>query len=153
MPISKIISIPHMAQIMMSVFLLKPHVARSRPSTLINSDEEYRKIFSLDNPIDIYLKAVQIMKSVEAHLKNHALEGSLARKDITNIRYYVAMLVGLNLAGSKVGIINKISNIPNLIITDEILEQAYTEVLKKYSELGGSDQIAKSSVLIDALNS
>lgn len=153
MSIGKIISIPHIAQIMMSVFLLKPHVARSRPSTLINSDEEYKKIFSLDNPIDIYLKAVQIMKSVEAHLKNHVLEGSLERKDITNIRYYVAMLVGLKLAGSKVDIINKISSIPNLIITDEILEQAYTEVLEKYNNLGRSDQIAKSSVLIDALNS
>lgn len=151
MPIAKIVSIPHMAQIMMSVFLLKPQIARSRPSTLINSDEEYRKIFSLDNPIDIYLKAVQIMKSVENYLKDRAIEGTLERKVITNIRYYIAMLVGLNLAGSKDNIIKKISELPSLTITDKILENAYLEVIEKYNLLGGTDQIAKSSLLIDEL--
>lgn len=151
MPIAKIVSIPHMAQIMMSIFLLKPHIARSRPSTLINSDEEYKKIFSLDNPIDIYLKAVQIMKSVENYLKIRAIEGSIERKVITNIRYYIAMLVGLDLAGSKDNIIKRISELPNLIITNKILENAYMKVIEKYNELGGTDQIAKSSVLIDAL--
>jgi hypothetical protein len=61
------------------VFLQKPDSARARPSTLINSDFEYRKIFSLYKPIDIYLKAVQIMKAVETFLKpencNIDLEG------------------------------------------------------------------------------
>ena len=57
MPVSKIISISYMAQAMMAIMLLKPDSARARPSTLINSDVEYRKIFSLDKPIDIYLKA------------------------------------------------------------------------------------------------
>jgi len=151
MPIAKIVSIPHMAQIMMSVFLLKPHIARSRPSTLINSDEEYKKIFSLDNPIDIYLKAVQIMKSVENYLKTLTAEGLLERKVITNIRYYIAMLVGIELAGSNDNIIKKLSSLQTFKITDEILENAYQKVIKKYCELGGTDQIAKSSVLLDAL--
>ena len=60
MPVAKIISIPYMAQAMMATVLLKPDSARARPSTLINSDTEYKKIFSLDLPIDIYLKVIQI---------------------------------------------------------------------------------------------
>lgn len=152
MPIAKIVSIPHMAQIMMSIFLLKPHIARSRPSTLINSDEEYKKIFSLDNPINIYLSAIQIMKSVENYLKAHISEGTLERKVVTNIRYYIAMLVGLELAGSKENIIKNISEIPSIIITDKILEDSYLKVMEEYNRLGATDQIAKSSVLIDALN-
>jgi len=151
MPIAKIISIPHMAQIMMSVFLLKPNIARSRPSTLINSDEEYKKIFSLDNPIDIYLKAVQIMKSVEGHLKLIQQAGNIERKTITNIRYYVAMIVGLKLANSKTNIMKNISELPSITITEEMLKTAYDEVIEKYNKLGGTDTIAKSSVLLDAL--
>jgi hypothetical protein len=57
MPVAKIISIPYMAQTMMAIILLKPDSARARPSTLINSDSEYKKIFSLDMPIDVYLKS------------------------------------------------------------------------------------------------
>ena len=151
MPIAKIISIPHMAQVMMSIFLLKPHIARSRPSTLINSDEEYKKIFSLDNPINIYLNAILIMKSVENYLKLRVTDGTLERKTVTNIRYYVAMLVALALAGSKKDIIKNISNIPSITVTNEILESSYSKVMEEYVNLGGTDQIAKSSVLIDAL--
>lgn len=150
MPIAKIIGIPHMAQIMMSVFLLKPNVARSRPSTLINTDEEYKKIFNSKNPIMIYLRAVEIMKAVENYLKSLASNG-LERKTITNIRYYVAMLVGLDLAGTNDNIIKKICDLPKLTITEEMLENAYNKVIDKYDELGSTDQIAKSSALIDSL--
>ncbi|WP_457743571.1 AIPR family protein [Sulfurimonas sp.] len=151
MPIAKIISIPHIAQIMMSIFLLKPNIARSRPSTLINSDAEYKKIFSLDNPIDIYLKAVQIMKSVESYLKTILQNGDIERKTITNIRYYVAMLIGLKLANSEVNIMKSISELPNIIITDEMLKTAYNKVIKQYNLLGATDTIAKSSQLLEAL--
>ena len=151
MPVAKIVSIPHMAQIMMSVFLLKPHVARSRPSTLINNDEEYKKIFNPKNPIIIYLRAVEIMKSVEKYLKKLAMNDSLERKTITNIRYYIAMLVGIKLAGSTDNIVKNISELSKLEITDEILENSYEEVMTKYNNLGSTDQIAKSSALIDEL--
>lgn len=60
--VSKIISIPYMAQAMMAITLLKPDSARARPSTLLNSDKDYKAIFSLDKSIDIYLKVIQIIK-------------------------------------------------------------------------------------------
>lgn len=85
-PVAKIISIPYMAQAMMAIILQKPDSARARPSTLINSDAEYKKIFSLAKPIDIYLKVVQIMKAVETFLKPENCNIDLERKTITNIK-------------------------------------------------------------------
>ncbi|MFV0595263.1 AIPR family protein [Shewanella sp.] len=148
MPVSKIISISYMAQAMMAIMLLKPDSARARPSTLINSDAEYRRIFSLDKPIDIYLKAIQIMKAVETYLKPENCEIQLERKVITNIKFYVAMVASIKIAGTSQDIEKKISELPNVDISNEILNNSLKQVLAEFNELGATDQVAKGSALV-----
>jgi hypothetical protein len=151
MPVAKIISIPYMAQTMMAVTLLKPDSARARPSTLINSDIDYKKIFSIDMPIDVYLKVIQIMKAVENYLKPEKCGRQLERKTVTNIKYYVAMMVSMKLVEAKENLSDKLANISAISISDEVLEEALDVVLEKYSDLGASDQVAKGSVLVEEL--
>lgn len=151
MPVAKIISIPYMAQTMMAITLLKPDSARARPSTLINSDTEYRKIFSLDHPIDIYLKAVQIMKAVENFLKPENCGQELERKTITNIKYYVAMVVSIKYVGGKEYIGQKLANIPSVELSNDLLQEALDHVLDEFNELGATDQVAKGSELVGKL--
>ncbi len=151
MSVSKIISIPYMAQSMMAITMLKPDSARARPSTLINSDTEYRKIFSLDKPIDIYLKVVQIMKTVESFLKADNCGIQLERKTITNIKFYVAMIVSIKLVGDKQGIEKSLAHLPSIDISSEILNASLKLVLVEFNELGASDQVAKGSVLVGKL--
>jgi len=151
MPVSKIISIPYMAQAMMAITLLKPDSARARPSTLINSEKEYQKLFSLDTPIDVYLKAVQIMKKVENYLKPDICEIDLQRKDITNIKFYVAMLVSIKIIGGTEDIVKKLNLIPTIEIEDSDLSEALLTTLNKFLELGGIDQIAKGPTLLEKL--
>lgn len=151
MPVSKIISISYMAQAMMAIMMLKPDSARARPSTLINSDVEYKKIFSLDKPIDIYLKAIQIMKATETYLKPENCEIQLERKTITNIKFYVAMIASIKLAGSSQEIEKKLSELPNVEVSDEILSDSLQMVLEKFNELGATDQVAKGSALVAKL--
>ncbi|UTD55725.1 AIPR family protein [Halomonas sp. MS1] len=148
MPVSKIISISYMAQAMMAIMLLKPDSARARPSTLINSDVEYKRIFSLDKPIDIYLKTIQIMKAVEAYLKPENCEIQLERKTITNIKFYVAMVASIKIAGCSQGIEKKLSELPNVDVTNEILRDSLQSVLDEFNKLGATDQVAKGSVLV-----
>lgn len=150
-PVAKIISIPYMAQAMMATMLLKPDSARARPSTLINSDAEYRKIFSLDFPIDIYLKVIQITKSVEVYLKPDNCGLELERKSITNIKYYVAMMVSIGLAGCKEGVFEKISALPTISIPPELLASSLEIVLKEFNDLGATDQVAKGSEFVGKL--
>jgi len=150
-PISNIISIPYLAQAMMSIILFKPDSARARPSTLINSDTEYEKIFSSFLPIDIYLKVIQIMKSVENFLKPNVCGIALEKKDITNIKYYVAMLVGIKIAGGNEQIAKKIANLPRIDIPGEVLSDATEIASTLYFKLGGSDQVAKGTELLNQL--
>ncbi len=151
MPVAKIISIPYMAQTMMATTLLKPDSARARPSTIINFDTEYRKIFSLDFPIDIYLKVIQIMKAVEIYIKPENCGLELERKTITNIKYYVAMMVSIGLAGGKEDVSAKLSALPAISITPELLAESLKTVLNGFNDLGATDQAAKGSELVGKL--
>lgn len=151
MPVSKIISISYMAQTMMAIIMLKPDSARARPSTLINSDVEYKKIFSLDKPIDIYLKAIQIMKATETYLKPENCAIQLERKTITNIKFYVAMIASIKIAGSSQEVEKKLSELPKVEVCNEILSDSLKMVLEKFNELGATDQVAKGSALVAKL--
>lgn len=147
MPIGKIVSIQYMAQAIISIVLLKPDSARARPSTLINSDSDYRTIFSLDTPIDVYLKTIQVMKAVEAYLKPSNTTHTLERKVITNIKHYVAMVVGIRLAGQKTEIVSKFAELPSISIPEKILADSVTLVIAEFTGLGSTDQVAKGSIL------
>jgi hypothetical protein len=53
-PTNKIISIPLLAQIVMSVLKHKPNYARARPSTLIKNQSDYIEIFNTSIPVELY---------------------------------------------------------------------------------------------------
>ena len=147
----KIISISYMAQAMMAIIMLRPDTARARPSTLLNSDVEYKKIFSLDKRIDIYLKTIQIMKTVESFLKSENCSLTLERKVITNIKFYVAMVVAIKMVDSKNNVEDKLSLLPTINIPDIVLESSLALVMNEFNELGSSDQVAKGSTLLGKL--
>ena len=150
-PISKIIGIPYMAQAMMAIILQKPDSARARPSTLINSTATYERIFSNDISIDIYLKVILIMKSVENFLKPQKCPLELQRKDVTNIKFYVAALVGAQISGDNTSPIRGLGSKEDIIPSDELVHNMLTLAYEKYLALGGSDQVAKGPSLVKAL--
>lgn len=146
-PISSIIGIPYIAQCMMSIVLQKPDQARARPSTLLNSDQEYRKIFSLDIPIDIYLKVIQIMKFVEKGLKDYGLD----RKTTTNIKFYVAMIYSVRAMKTKINMVEAIGKVSTFQGDVSVLVDAISIVNREYIRLGATDQAAKGSKLSEEL--
>lgn len=150
-PASKVISIPYMAQAMMAVVLLRPDSARARPSTLINSENEYKNIFSLDRPIDVYLKVIQLMKTIEHFLRPDVCNRALERKTITNIKYYLAMVVGARIVEAEEDISNKLANVNSINPSKQLLEEALDQVLESYTRLGASDTIAKGPKLKECL--
>ncbi|WP_166506639.1 AIPR family protein [Sodalis glossinidius] len=150
-PASKIISIAYLAQSMMAIFLLKPDTARARPSTLLNSDVEYKKIFSRDINIDIYLKVTLIIKTTEAFLKSNSEKFTLDTKTITNIKFYVAMVTAIKLLGTKEKIIDNLSSISRINIKDDILLESLDIVLEEFNLLGSDDKTAKGPSLTLAI--
>ena len=91
-PINKIVSIPHLAQVAMSILNQKPDYARARPSTLIKNNADYEGIFDIKIPIELYHKSVAIHEKVEKSLKIFN-NPKLTRIQIGDIKFHVSMYV------------------------------------------------------------
>lgn len=152
-PIYKIISISYLAQAMMAIYLLQPDNARARPSTLLNNDTEYKKIFSHNISINIYLQAIKIIKNIENFPKFRNLDTSTK----TDIKFHIAMILGIKLSGTKNLDLQSLQR--NLskttfnadCIHQDLLESCLDFVLIRYKQLGGTDKIAKSRDLVNLL--
>jgi len=86
----QIISIPYLAQSLMSIPLKQPDQARARPSTLIKDEVRYEALFSPDRPLEEYLYCVRTQRAVDAFLAARPQEYSPARR--ANIHFHVAMV-------------------------------------------------------------
>ncbi|WJM84817.1 AIPR family protein [Dickeya chrysanthemi] len=150
-PASKIISIAYLAQAMMTIILFRPDNARARPSTLINSDAEYKKIFSLDINIDTYLKVILIIKATESFLKVETEQYTPDPRTTINIKYYVAMVATIKYLSTKEDILSALSTTPQISISDDIFNESLNTVLHHYYILGGDDQVAKGASLTPAI--
>jgi hypothetical protein len=91
------------------------------------------------------------MKAVESFLKPENCAIELERKTITNIKFYVAMIVSIKLVGDKQDIDNKLALLPNIDISETVLRESLELVLNEFNELGATDQVAKGSVLVGNL--
>jgi hypothetical protein len=97
--------------------------------------------------IDVYLKVVQIMRAVELHLKN----GGFDRKTATNIKYYVAMMYAIAVAGGKAEIAGRLGQITHLAVDDAAIGAIATHVNAEFESAGGTDQVAKGSIFVETL--
>ena len=91
------------------------------------------------------------MKAVETYLKPENCEIQLERKTITNIKFYVAMLASIKVAGTSQEVEHKLSVLPNVDLSNEILDESLQQVLAEFDELGATDQVAKGPVLVTKL--
>jgi hypothetical protein len=148
-PADKIISIPLMAQAVMSLILARPDTARARPSSLIKDNSVYSKVFSEDHPISLYLVAGSLARMVDRVLKSRS---ELTARDRANLRFYVLYWLGASVAKSATPSAPSIAKIDLKGLDDSVIEEATDEVWKLYTELGATDQIAKGPDLRKALS-
>ena len=137
-PISKIISISFLSQSLMSIIRHKPDTSRARPSTLLNNNEEYNKLFNKNMPLTVYYTAVEVLRRVDAYLKAKK-EISLSTK--SDIKYYIALAASASIIGS----LPDESNMSSLKMSDidNVMDESYKKVFQHYMELGGNNKVAK----------
>lgn len=99
-PADRIVGIPLLAQTVMAVGLSRPDTARARPSSLLKDDDDYRRVFSGDNPLEVYLWAARIQKQVDVFLQSDA--GAISNPEKTNYRFHLAMLATAKSIGRPV---------------------------------------------------
>ena len=148
-PIDKIVSIPHLAQAVMSIALQRPNDARARPSSLLKRDADYETVFNRSYPISMYLVCAILMKLIDKQVRDE--KHSIDRKDQANVRFYAAMHLAFLATGKANPTPDDVASIPMSSITEDMLGEAVNGVYRVYKKLGASDQVAKGVELLDHL--
>ncbi|MFJ3252835.1 MULTISPECIES: AIPR family protein [unclassified Streptomyces] len=99
-PASRVVSIPLLAQAVMAMGLSQPHNSRSRPSSLLKDNTEYKRIFSANIPLNVYLWLARMQSEVDSFLSSDAASAPAAER--TNLRFHLAMLAAAELMGRRV---------------------------------------------------
>lgn len=147
-PIDKIVSIPFLGQCLMATLLAQPDYARARPSTLLEKDVTYRKLFNSKTNLQSYYNITYIGKFVLNAIRQ---EPKFSPSERTNIQfatlfYYVSCLVGNTKMNA--GMIEAI-DLDSLKHEDVI--NCADKVLSIYKSMGGTDKVAKNSEFTTAL--
>ncbi|RIM72934.1 hypothetical protein BU594_07475, partial [Staphylococcus arlettae] len=161
-PRNKIISINYLAQSLTSILEMKPSKARTSPTVLTKSDEDYEKIFNRNMSIEIYYYAIVLRKNVETYLKDNFNIKTDIDKDIKNYFYlHLLRITSSLLISDKAITYNKILNLEEgkiLEIDNSSIEEAIN-ILKEiiYTEKDKDSNVnltnfSKSEKLNDLIN-
>jgi hypothetical protein len=151
-PLERIISIPYLAQSVMSIVLKEPDNARARPPSLIKHDNDYKRVFNENSGLDVYLVCIEIMKRIERFIK----ETDEKYSDFVQFRFHLGMLVSIKMLKKVYYSTNDVAALKGVNISNEVLQENFLyliEFMSKYQENHGGtlDRIAKSRDPVDKL--
>lgn len=141
-----IVSVSFLGQCLITLFLKKPDYARARPSTLLNDDQTYIKLYQENQELSVFFRCALIGKQVQKNLKMTPNYTTSERSDILFYLLYgvVARIIGkMDITPSDV----KEMNMEN--ITEQLINDVKEKVFKAYTEQGGNSHVAKSSTFIN----
>lgn len=133
----------------MAILLQRPDTARARPSSLLKKNEDYEKLYSDSYPIQLYYTCAEAMRRVEEYLKSPA--SGLVTKDRNNLRFYVAMHAVATLCGKARPIADDLAKLDLLKLDDKCVDASLVSVKAEYDILGGTDQAAKGTALLEVV--
>lgn len=68
--LDRIISIPYLAQSVIAIVFHEPDIARSRPSSILKKDNDYKRVFSQKISLEVYLFCAKTMKNLEGSIRS-----------------------------------------------------------------------------------
>lgn len=144
----EIVSIAFMSQCLMSTLMQKPDFARARPSTLLEDDASYSKLFNINNDLNIYYLVIKWGRYIEDALKDAK---NIELSQIADIKFYILFSVVSIMADSLYPTANNISKLKYEDLTIDIYKKSLALVFDGYQELGGTNKVAKGAGLIELL--
>ena len=133
----------------MAIVLKQPDYARARPSTLLKTDKDYKRVFNARYPIALYFRCIDIMKEVESFLRSD--EVLISTKEINNVKFHVAMFATLSLLNNMDPVPQQIADISIDTVDTEILKESFNQVNTIYRDMGADDQVAKGKEFVENL--
>ncbi len=137
---SEIVGLSFLAQCLMAITMQKPDFARARPSTLLEEDSSYEKLYNHSNNIKSYYIAALIGKKIELYLKK---ECDFTVNDKNNIKFYLAYVVAVKITSNKFPGFKSLEDIDPSTINNECIATSLAFVENIYNAMGGGDKLAK----------
>ncbi|MDV5148969.1 AIPR family protein [Streptomyces sp. SBC-4] len=149
-PADRIVSIPLLAQSVMAMALGQPDHARARPSSLLKSDTDYRRVFSEKTELPVYLWLARAQRHVDEFLQSTS--EPVTRSEYTNLHFHLAMLGAVDLVGRVFNRPDTLSNAAreDVFPTSARLESLWTSLREQFElfqkeQQWGPDKTAKSA--------
>ncbi|WP_312189330.1 AIPR family protein [Leclercia sp.] len=142
---TEIVGLSFLAQCLMAITMQKPDFARARPSTLLEEDSSYEKLYNHSNNIKSYYIAALIGKKIELYLKK---ECDFTVNDKNNIKFYLAYVVAVRITSNKFPGFKSLENIEPSKINNECIKSSLIFVENIYNAMGGGDKLAKGQSMI-----
>lgn len=136
--VSEIISIPFLAQCLISIVKAQPDYARARPSTVLENDDLYQKLYDEKNNVEAYYNAACLGKIIREYLSDLRPE---VKGDIC---FFVIYAVAVKLIGKKDITFDDLEKMSIEKLTDKLLLKCKTLVLDAYQKAGSSSKIVKN---------
>ena len=144
----EIISIPFLSQCLMSVLLQRPDTARARPSTLLENDDSYEKLFHENTTLNTYFVVASWGREVELRLK---VIKKYETAENSDIKFYVLYYLSCVKVNSLYPSNNKIESLVMADLPEANIDAAIDVCYDMYRELGGNDKIAKGTDYLDKI--
>lgn len=144
-----IIGVSFLAQVLISIILKKPDFARARPSTLLDDDATYNKLYDQNYSLRAYFNAAKIGQLARHIIKQDNNLSQVAKSDI---QFALVYMLARKLTNKTDISFDDLSNIDLAQMTYELVCTCKQQVYNKYVELGGNSAVAKSSRFTDAID-
>ncbi|MBV7307300.1 AIPR family protein [Acinetobacter sp. CWB-G5] len=143
----EIVSISFMSQCLISVLMQRPDYARARPSTLLDDDDSYNRLYSENTPLEVYYLISYFGKKVEEHTRNIP---NLESNQSTDIKFHV-LYASIALACKSTRPTNQAIRLLNESSIDEYLPDAIGITSSLYLGNGGNNKAAKAQKMREEL--
>lgn len=155
-PIDKIISIPYLAQSVMAIVLREPNISRSRPSSIIKTDSDYKRVFKEKSNLEVYMFCVEVMKQVESFIRSTVSEKSKQDNDtfwkhtspLRILSFHLAMLFVVKLLCKKDYNPTDIEKILQVELKPEIISQTLIELIELTDEYVNSRPLLSINTIV-----
>lgn len=152
----RIVGIPALGQAVMAIGLGRPNDARARPSSLLNRDSDYAKIFDPSLPLPVYLWIAHLQKRVDELLLSEPLNvDSYVR---TNSKFYISMFLAVRALGQKIYSPKQLNSLSDTLleVTQEMVSEGLSVVQEESQRLNASsgralDRISKNGELVEPI--
>lgn len=143
----EIISIAFMSQCLISILMQKPDYARARPSTLLDDDDSYNRLFSQETPLDVFYLISLYGKKVEEKARNIFNLESNQSTDIKFHILYASVALATNNVRPSIHHLNELNDSSIDIHLDKAIEMT----AEHYIQYGANNKAAKSPKFREAL--